>query len=158
MFIRYWRVIYFFDRIKENSRTTTITDEHKEKRQKYMKTFSKRDNTMEILFSDEKLFDIDGIYNCQNDRIWWAVSWVEANEGGGIKQKRKFLEKVMVWLAVCSKGVSLIVIFDEATIDWSYPIHWRSDSSGSQIRKGHPENLLVISPNAWCPSSNAIMV
>ena len=25
---------------------------------------------MKILFSDEKLFDIDGVYNSQNDRIW----------------------------------------------------------------------------------------
>ena len=44
---------------------------------------------MRILFSDEKLFDIDGVYNVQNDRVW-APSRVEANEGGGIKMKRKF--------------------------------------------------------------------
>ena len=71
---------------------------------------------MKILFSDEKLFDIDGIYNCQNDRIW-AVSRVEADKRGGVKQKRKFPEKVMICLSVCSKGVSPIVIFDEGTID-----------------------------------------
>ena len=50
---------------------------------------------MKILFSDEKLFDTDGIYNCQNDRIW-TVSRVEADKRGGIKQKRKFPHKVMV--------------------------------------------------------------
>ena len=44
---------------------------------------------MPILFSDEKLFDIDGVYNVENDRIW-APSRVEANECGGIKMKRKF--------------------------------------------------------------------
>ena len=71
---------------------------------------------MKILFSDEKLFDIDGIYNSQNDRIW-AVSRVEADKRGGVKQKRKFPEKVMIWLSVCSKGVPPIVIFDEGTID-----------------------------------------
>ena len=31
--------------------------------------FSKREDTMKILFSDEKLLDIDGNYECQNDRI-----------------------------------------------------------------------------------------
>ena len=50
---------------------------------------------MKILFSDEKLFDIDEIYNSQNDRIW-AVNCVEANIKVGIRQIRKFLEKVMV--------------------------------------------------------------
>ena len=44
---------------------------------------------MPILFSDEKLFDINGVYNVQNDGVW-APSRVEANECGGIKMKRKF--------------------------------------------------------------------
>ena len=67
---------------------------------------------MKILFSDKKLFDIDGIYNSQNDRIW-AVSRIEADKRGGVKQKREFSQKVMVWFAVCSKVMSPIVIFDE---------------------------------------------
>ena len=71
---------------------------------------------MKILFLEEKLFDIDGIYNSQNDRIW-AVSRVEADKRGGVKRKQKFPEKVMICLSVCSKGVSPIVIFDEGTID-----------------------------------------
>ena len=58
---------------------------------------------MKILFSDEKLFDIDGIYNSQNDRIW-TFRRVEADKRDGVKQKRKFPQEVMVWLAVCSKG------------------------------------------------------
>ena len=51
---------------------------------------------MKILFSDEKLFDIDGVYNVQNDRIW-DVDCGEADKNGGKKQKRKFPQKVMVW-------------------------------------------------------------
>jgi hypothetical protein len=43
-----------------------LTDEHKIKRKKFAKwvfnNFRKED-TMRILFSDEKMFDIDGIYN-----------------------------------------------------------------------------------------------
>ena len=59
---------------------------------------------MKILFSDKKMFDIDGVYNLQNDRIW-AVIRQEADKADGKKQKRKFSEKVMVWL-----GVSPLVI------------------------------------------------
>ena len=41
-----------------------LTNEHKEKRVKFAKwirTNFRKENTMEILFSDEKLFDIDGV-------------------------------------------------------------------------------------------------
>ncbi|CAF1629333.1 unnamed protein product [Rotaria magnacalcarata] len=71
---------------------------------------------MRILFSDEKMFDVDGIYNSQNQRIW-AASCDEANEKGGIKMKQKLPKKVMVWLGVCSKGVTPLVIFDQGTVD-----------------------------------------
>ena len=66
------------------------------------------------MFSDEKMFDIDGVYNTQNDRIW-AVNRDEANQKGGVHQKKTFPEKVMVWLGVCSKGVSPLVIFEQGS-------------------------------------------
>ena len=49
-----------------------LTNEHKErvKLANWIRTNFGNENTMKILFSDEKLFDIDGIYNSQNDRIW----------------------------------------------------------------------------------------
>jgi hypothetical protein len=71
---------------------------------------------MRILFSDEKMFDLDGIYNSQNQRIW-AVNRDEADEKSGIKMRQKFSQKVMVWLGVCSKGVAPLVIFDQGTVD-----------------------------------------
>ena len=49
-----------------------LTDEHKVKRLKFanwLRTNFRKEDTMKILFSDEKLFNIDGIYNSQNDRI-----------------------------------------------------------------------------------------
>jgi hypothetical protein len=52
---------------------------------------------MRILFSDEKMLNLDGMYNAQNDRIW-AVNRAEADDKGGIKEKQKFPQKVMVWL------------------------------------------------------------
>ncbi len=96
-----------------------LTDEHKEKRIKFanwIRTNFRKEDTMKILFSDEKMFDIDGVYNSQNDRIW-AVNRSEADIKGGIRQKRKFPQKVMVWLGVCSKGVSPLVIFENGTVD-----------------------------------------
>ena len=71
---------------------------------------------MKILFSDEKYFDIDGVYNSQNDRVW-AVNRADADEKGGVKQRRKHPQKVMVWLGACSKGITPLVIFNEGTVD-----------------------------------------
>ena len=71
---------------------------------------------MRILFSDEKIFDLDGIYDSQNDRIW-VVNREEANRRGGKKQQGKLAEKVMVWLAVCSEGVALLVLCEKGTLD-----------------------------------------
>lgn len=96
-----------------------LTDEHKEKRKKFsnwIRTHFRKEDTMNILFSDEKLFDINGIYNSQNNRVW-AVSRSEADKNGAVKQRRQFPQKIMVWLAVCSKGVSPLFIFKEGTVD-----------------------------------------
>ncbi|CAF4023466.1 unnamed protein product [Rotaria magnacalcarata] len=41
---------------------------------------------------------------------------------GGIKHKRKFSQKVMVWLGVCSQGITPLVIFDEGTVDHAFYI------------------------------------
>ena len=71
---------------------------------------------MKILLSDEKLFDIDWIYNSQNDRIW-AVNRAEVDITGSIRQIRKFLQKVMIYLGVCSKEPSSLVIFENETVD-----------------------------------------
>ena len=83
-----------------------LTDEHKEKRMKFanwIRTNCRKENTMNILFSEEKMFDIDGIYNSHNDRIW-VVNRVATDAKGDISRKRKFQQKVMVWLGVCSKS------------------------------------------------------
>ena len=71
---------------------------------------------MRFLFSDEKMFDIDGVYNSQNERIW-APSRADADAKGGITQIQKFPENVMVWLGAYVKGVSPLVIFEEGTVD-----------------------------------------
>lgn len=62
------------------------------------------------------MFDLDGMYNAQNDRVW-ALDREDADKKGGIKKKRKFPTKVMVWLGACSKGLTPLVILDEGTVN-----------------------------------------
>ena len=61
-----------------------LKDEHKAEQKKFStwerKKFQKED-TVRIVFSHEKMFDLDGIYNSENDRIW-AVNREEANRRG----------------------------------------------------------------------------
>ena len=58
-----------------------LKDEHEAQRKKFInwerKKFRKEE-TMRILFSDEKMFDLDGIYISENDRIW-TINREEAN-------------------------------------------------------------------------------
>ena len=96
-----------------------LTDFEKSKRMKFTNwvrhDFWKED-TLRILFSDEKIFYVDGMANAQHDRIW-AVNREEADKRGGVRQKRKFPQKVMVWLGACSKGLTPLIILGEGTVD-----------------------------------------
>ena len=47
-----------------------------------------------------------------------AVDRADADKKGGIEQKRKLPEKVMVWLDVCSKNITPLVILDEEAVDY----------------------------------------
>ena len=96
-----------------------ISEDQKAKRLKFpnwIRTNFRKEDTLRFLFSDEKVFDIDGVYNSQNERIW-APSRIEADAKGGIKQIQKFSKKVMVWLGACSKGVSPLIVFEERIVD-----------------------------------------
>ena len=70
-----------------------LTDFEKSKRMKFA-NWLRHNFRKEDIFSDEKMFDLDGMYNAQNDRIW-AVNREEADKRGGVQQKRKFPQKVM---------------------------------------------------------------
>ena len=91
----------------------TLAEKHKEERKKFANwiptNFQKRE-TLKILFCDEKLFGIDGVYNTKNDRIW-TVNRDKANQKGGIHQRKSFPQKVMIWLCASSKGTSALVHF-----------------------------------------------
>ena len=62
------------------------------------------------------MFDTDGVSNSHNDRIW-VVNRAATDAKGDIRRKRKFPQKVMVRLGVCSKGVSPLVIFESDMLD-----------------------------------------
>ncbi|CAF1993552.1 unnamed protein product, partial [Rotaria magnacalcarata] len=57
-----------------------------------------------------------GVYNVQNDRVW-AISRAEADRQGAIHQKAKFPTKAMVWLGVCTQGLTELVIIDHGTMN-----------------------------------------
>ena len=63
-----------------------LTDFEKSKRMKFanwVRHNFQKEHTLRILFSDEKMFDLDGMYNAQNDRIW-AVNCEETDKTGGV--------------------------------------------------------------------------
>ena len=71
---------------------------------------------MKIFFSDEKYFDIGGVYNSQNDWVR-AVNCADAEEKSGVKQRQKHPPNVIVWLGACAKDTTFLVIFNEGIVD-----------------------------------------
>ena len=57
-------------------------------------------------------FSHDKMYNPQNERTW-VINHGEANGKGGVKQKQKIQQKLMVWLGVRLEGVTPLVIMDK---------------------------------------------
>ena len=101
-----------------------LTNGQKVKRIKFanwIRNHFRKEQTLKILFSDEKFFDLNGMYNAQNDRIW-STNRNKADKDGGIKQKQKFPQKAMVWLGACSKGVTPLVILDKGTVNHGWYI------------------------------------
>ena len=69
-----------------------LTNEQKINRKRFAKWVQnnfRKDDIRKWLFSDEKVFDIDAVYNSQNDRIW-APSRAEANKQGGRRRNVNF--------------------------------------------------------------------
>ena len=63
-----------------------------------------------ILFINEKYFELDGIFNLQNDRIY-ASSRKQADDHGGTKPTAKFPKKIMVWLGASKNCLTAPLIF-----------------------------------------------
>ncbi|CAF4393824.1 unnamed protein product, partial [Rotaria magnacalcarata] len=88
-------------------------DDHKQRRKSFAywvrKSLRKKDHGS-TLFTDEKYFGMDGIYNRQNDRAY-ASSRQEADAHGGIHRLSKFPKRIMVWLGACKEGLTTPIVF-----------------------------------------------
>ena len=82
-----------------------------------MRTNFEKEKTLKILFSDEKLFDIDSIYSSQNEKAW-AVDRADADKKRWYEAETKISTKVMVWVDVCSQGITPLVTLDEETVNY----------------------------------------
>ena len=78
----------------------------------------------------------------------------------GIKQRRKFLQKVMIWLDACSKSVTSLVILDEEIVDQVFGNDWIFQQDGTKLHWHHltqqqcRDNFLsFIDKNRWLSNS-----
>jgi len=62
-----------------------------------------------IVFSDEKLFNVEQSHNRQNDRIWSA----QAPGNSFVVEHRQFPPSVLVWGGICASGKTPLVFFDQ---------------------------------------------
>ncbi len=74
------------------------------------KIVKKKKDHYQILFTDEKYFGLDGIFNRRNDRVY-ASSRQEADEHGGIRPVSKFPKRIMVWLGASKNGLTTAIVF-----------------------------------------------
>ena len=98
----------------------------------------------------KKIFDLDGIYNSENDCIW-AVNGKEANRRGGKKQQGKFSEKVVVWLAVCSEGVASLVLFEKGSLGHHRYIKEVLPRAPQDSKKSVPFCLMLLASHPVLP-------
>jgi hypothetical protein len=91
-----------------------LNDEHKQRRISFAywvrRSLRKKDRET-IFFTDEKYFELDGIFNRQNDRVY-ALSRQQADEYGGTRPMAKFPKRIMVWLGASKNGLTAPLIFE----------------------------------------------
>lgn len=96
-------------------KTHALTDQMKATRlqrcRELLKRFKPAD-TLDILFTDEKLFNIEQSFNHQNDRIW-SKSVKEANKSGRYVSRKGHPASVMVWAGVTATGKTPLIFVDQ---------------------------------------------
>jgi len=91
-----------------------LSDLHKKQRLSFAYWVRKNlriEDHRKILFTDEKYFSMDGIYNRQNDRVY-AANRDKADEHEVIMQLSKFPKQIMVWLGASKNGLTHPIIFE----------------------------------------------
>jgi len=92
-----------------------LTALQKAKRLERCKTllrFLKSGRHLVTVWSDEKLFGVDAVWNRQNDRVI-APNIQAANERGRIVHKSNFCKSVMVWGGITANGKTPLIFIDE---------------------------------------------
>jgi hypothetical protein len=60
-----------------------------------VRKFLRKEDHGKILFSDEKYFSVEGVFNRQNELVY-AASRLEADEQGGINERSKYPKRIMI--------------------------------------------------------------
>ncbi|CAF4444585.1 unnamed protein product [Rotaria sp. Silwood2] len=88
--------------------------EHEQRRVSFaywVRKWLRKKDREKILFTDEKYFELDGIFNRQNDHVY-APCKQDADEHKGTRPTAKFPKRIMVWLAASKNALSLQIIFE----------------------------------------------
>ena len=98
-----------------------LKDWHKTQRKKIRRLSKKKvpkmEDTIRILFPMKKCLILMASITVKMVVYGPFVNREEANWRSGKEQQRKYAEKVMVWLAVCSEDVVPLVLFEKGTLD-----------------------------------------
>ena len=69
-----------------------------------------------IILSNETIFDIGGVYNSQNNRIW-VINHAEIDTTDEIRRQLEFSQNISIWFAVNSKRVSHVFISEKGIVN-----------------------------------------
>ena len=104
-------------------RTPALTNDQKKNRKRiamwWRKTNADGMGKYDFMWSDEKLFTVNGGLNKNNDRVY-ALSREEANELGGLHYEKKFPLSIMVWCGLTKYGMCIYFVKKGDTIDAKY--------------------------------------
>ena len=164
-----------FKHVKKHQLSAQIVDKRLQ-RSKILLSRIKNGTLPNLVFSDEKKFDVEHHFNTQNDRVWSK----NGDEGTRVVTRKNFPTSVMVWGAVTESGRSPLVfvdkgvklnqknyrddILDGALIPWARkhfkksPWSFQQDSAPSHGAKKTQEWLSenvphFITKEEWPPSS-----
>lgn len=91
-----------------------LTAAHKKSRVSFahwVRRSMRKEDQEKILFTDEKYFSLEGVFNRRNECVY-AVSREEADNHEGIREETKYPRKIMVWLGASKHGLTSPVFFE----------------------------------------------
>ena len=96
-----------FKHVKKHQLTAQVVDKRLQRCKSLLSRI--KDSTLpNLVFSDEKKFDIEHYFNTQKDRVWSR----NEDEGSRVVARKQCPASVMVWAAVTESGRSLLFFVD----------------------------------------------